>query len=355
LEYAVQASPNDARAPYYLGCLWYHLRQPEKAIEMWRCSLDRNSSYATAWRNLGLACFNKLRDADQAWTAYNKAFALDESDARVLYELDQLAKRLGHSSTDRLAKLEDHRSLVDQRDDLYIEYVTLLNLQGKHREALDAVLARRFHPWEGGEGKASGQFVLAITSLARSALGQGRWQEAIELLRQTERWPESLGEGKIAGIQENDSHYLLGLAHSLAGDSAEATEFFQRASQGRREPTAAMYYNDQPPEMIFYQGLACRQLGREDEATARFQKLVEYGKHHLADEPEIDFFAVSLPDFLVFEDSLARRNRIHCHFMMALGAAGLGNTAASESHFQKLARLDPSHVGACLYPRWHDQ
>jgi len=58
-----------------------------------------------------------------------------------------------------------------------------------------------------------------------------------------------------------------------------------------------MYYNDQPPEMIFYQGLALRKLGRLAEAQAIFTRLVDYGQAHLNDKVQMDYFAVSLPDF----------------------------------------------------------
>ena len=40
----------------------------------------------------------------------------------------------------------------------------------------------------------------------------------------------------------------------------------------------------------------------------------------------MDYFAVSLPDFLVFDDDLNGRNRIHCQYMAALGYLGLGES-----------------------------
>ena len=56
---------------------------------------------------------------------------------------------------------------MEQRDDLAIEYITLLNLQGRSEDAYDYLIRRNFHPWEGGEGKVSGQY---ITSLVESAI-----------------------------------------------------------------------------------------------------------------------------------------------------------------------------------------
>ncbi len=88
-----------------------------------------------------------------------------------------------------------------------------------------------------------------------------------------------------------------------------------------------MYYNDQPPDMIFYQGLARRKLRREQDAQSIFRRLVEYGQTHLHDEVQMDYFAVSLPDFLVFDDDLGTRNRIHCHYMMGLGWLGLQDSS----------------------------
>jgi tetratricopeptide (TPR) repeat protein len=103
--------------------------------------------------------------------------------------------------------------------------------------------------------------------------------------------------------------------------------------------------------MIFYQGLARRQLGRAAEARAIFQKLVDYGQTHLNDDVGMDYFAVSLPDFLVFDEDLSWRNRIHCHYMMALGYTGLGERAAAEQRYAEALRLDASHLGATLHQR----
>ena len=57
----------------------------------------------------------------------------------------------------------------------------------------------------------------------------------------------------------------------------------------------------------------------------------------------MDYFAVSLPDLLIWEDSLDTRNRVHCLFMLALGYAGLGDTAKSTKYLVEAASLDPNH------------
>ena len=112
-----------------------------------------------------------------------------------------------------------------------------------------------------------------------------------------------------------------------------------------------MFYNDQPPDMIFYQGKALEKLGREADATAIFNRLLEYGQSHLEDHIVIDYFAVSLPDFLVFEEDLDKRNRVHCHYMMALGFLGLGRIQDALEHMNTILALNVYHIGAIIHQK----
>lgn len=350
LHEAIEHGVEDALAPYALGNLWYARGRRDEAIACWRESVRRDPSFPTAHRNLGLALF-AAGDEDGAWEMYERAFALDQTDARVLYEFDQLAKRLRHDPEARLARLDQHPAVVERRDDLSIERIALLNRLGRHREALDAVLSRSFRPWEGGEGRVPAQFVFATCRLAERHIAAGRYAEAIELLEQTDPWPECLGEGKLAGIQENDIHSLMGAALLGLGRETEARAWLERASSGLSEPSSPMFYNDQPPEMIFFQGLALRALGRDDEARDRFDRLVAYGDKHMDDEIEIDYFAVSLPDFLIFEPDLNERNRAHCSLMRAFGLIGLGCHADAAGWIERVLEIDPANQWAAALRR----
>jgi hypothetical protein len=141
----------------------------------------------------------------------------------------------------------------------------------------------------------------------------------------------------------------LGQAHRQIGHEDIARRWFERASIGLVEPSSAQYYNDQPPEMIFYQGLALRALGDEVGAVVRFEKLIGYGQAHLNDEVAIDYFAVSLPDFLVFEADLAVKNGLHCRYMLALGYLGLGKDRLAEQEFANILQIDANHLGALVH------
>ncbi len=349
LQAAMRLNPQDARASYYLGNFWYAHHLPAEAIQAWERAHELDPAFPTALRNLGLAYFNKLGDAEAALRAYERAFQLDPSDARVFFELDQLFKKINRAPAERLANLEAHADLVERRDDLTIERISLLNLLGRHADALAILTRRAFHPWEGGEGKTTGQYVLSLVMLARQAISAGAFSRAVDLLERAQAYPHNLGEGKLYGAQENHIFTFLGMAFRGQGERKKAKACFERAASGLSEPTSALYYNDQPPDMIFYQGLARGALGRRVEANTIFRKLVKYGQTHLDDEMKVDYFAVSLPDFLVFDEDLGRRNRIHCLYMMALGQLGLGKLEDAQTLFSQVLALDANHLGASIH------
>ena len=345
LEAAAAANPEDAKAQYYLGNLWYDKRQHGAAITCWEKSVKIDEHFPTAKRNLALGYFNKLGRKEEAVTLLEEAFALDPNDSRILMELDQLYKRMQRPHSFRKEFLDRFREQINQRDDLYLEYVTLLNQLGQWEEAKKMIDVRKFHPWEGGEGKVPAQYQTARVELAKKALQGKEWDTAIALLEECYIYPNNLGEGKLQGAQENDFNYWMGCALEGKGRKAEAEGYFRAASRGLSEPCDAMYYYDQKPDKIFYQGLAWLKLGDKTEAKKRFRRLIEYGEQHLNDEVKIDYFAVSLPDLLIWEDDLDRRNRIHCHYMMGLGFLGLGDRINAEKHLGEASRLDINHQG----------
>lgn len=345
LHTAQMLNPAGARAPYYLGNLYYDKRQYELAKEYWELSIRLDAAFPTAWRNLALYYYNKEKNQKRAVESMERAFHLDETDARVFMELDQLYKAIGKSHAERLAFLDKYFSLIRLRDDLVLEYITLLNMLGCYEEAKQMLDCRIFHPWEGGEGKVPAQYQYARVEMAKLALTEEQSQKAIVLLEECLEYPSHLGEGKLYGAQENDFHYFLGCAYEQQGNLDKACECWEKATLGTQEPAAAIYYNDAKPEKIFYQGLALKKLGRDSEACSRFYKLVNYGKQHIFEKQTMDYFAVSLPDLQIWEGDLDVKNRIHCLFMLALGYAGLGEKERAESYLSEVERMDVNHQG----------
>jgi tetratricopeptide (TPR) repeat protein len=206
LECAQKTNPKDAKASYYLGNLWYDKRQYTEAVACWEKSVVIDNTFPTVLRNLSLAYFNKLNREEKALEYLEKAFNLDTTDSRILMEVDQLYKRICRPHAERLAFLEKHFDLVNQRDDVYLEYATLQNQTGNYKKAKELIDNRRFHPWEGGEGKVPAQYQTARVELAKEFISKKEYSQAIDLLLECLEYPHNLGEGKLHGAQENDFH-----------------------------------------------------------------------------------------------------------------------------------------------------
>ncbi|GAB3926890.1 tetratricopeptide repeat protein [Mucilaginibacter myungsuensis] len=351
LQTAMQLNSADAKAPYYLGNLFYDKLQYDDAIAAWEASVKLDNSFPTVLRNLAIACFNKRDEHGKAVSYFERAFALNKADARILMELDQLYKRLNYTPAKRLDLLEDNLNMTTQRDDVYLERAALYNFLGYHQTAFDQIMGRQFHPWEGGEGKASGQYIYSLVALAVECINSGRFDAAVKYLTDAQNYPHNLGEGKLYGTQENDIFYWLGRTYEGLEDADQAKAFYQKTVIGLDEPSAAIFYNDQQPDKIFYQGLAWRKLGDGVKADVIFQKLVDFGVDHLNDDIKIDYFAVSLPNLLIFDDDLNLRNRAHCFYLQGLGCLGLGDDAKAKIAFAEVLKLDACHFGA----NWHNK
>lgn len=352
LQAAVKYLDKAPMAHYYLGNLFYDKKQYERAVSHWETAVEEKEDLAEAHRNLAIAYYNKRGDGEKALKAMERACGLDPAYPRYRLEYDQLAARLNLPRELRLSALERCPELTRDRDDLYLRYITLLNCGERYEEALEALGSRRFHPWEGGEGKVSAQYRYALTGLAVRRLEEHQPGEALRLLEDTLSYPENLGEGKLPNVPDNQAHYYMGKACRMMGEEEKAREYFLLAASGPQEPAGVLYYNDQPSDFIFYQGLANLELGREKAARKSFHQLIIYGEKHLFDEAEYDFFAVSLPEIEVFQEDIRLRNEQYCNYLMALGALGLGQREKAGRLLKGILERQADYQGALAHLRF---
>ncbi len=331
------------KVSYLLGCFWYDKRQYTQAKRSWQQANSLKPNHAKTLRCLALVFFNQDRDQNKAINAMEQAYQLSSDDGRLLFELDQLYKKCGIAPDTRKRSLDSNISVTLSRDDLTTEYVTLLNLLGEYRQALDIELTHSFHPWEGGEGKITTQYVFTRLALARQAMKDHDLEIAKKHLFATLHYPENLHEGKLEGNKDNETHYLLGCIYEEEGLMEEAATQWEAATLGLLTASGAMFYYDQSPHMLLYKGLALEKLNRRAEATACFEELTSYGKSHMDDHITVDYFAVSLPDLQVFTDDLDLRNRIHCRYLIGLGAFGNKQFNIAIESFTNVLSQDPAH------------
>lgn len=349
LQAAMDSNPSDSRAPYYLGNLLYDRRRHVEAIALWERSVRLNPRFSVAWRNLGLGYFNIFKKPRRARMAYERAFHANPADARLLFEQDQLWKRMGQKPQKRLRELELHSHLVQQRDDLSIELCALYNQTGQHVKAMQLVNSRIFQPWEGGEGGPLGQHVRAQLALGRAAFAHRDLQNARAYFEHALTSPRNLGEAKHLLANQSDIHYWLGCVLAELGEKSSARSHWRAAAsfKGDFQEMKVRSFS----EMTYYSALAREKLGQNSEAKALFRQLLEYAEALEKATAKIDYFATSLPAMLLFEDDLQSRQRTTALFLQAQAQFGLGKTEQGTSLLQQVLKRDPNH--AMAYDLWN--
>ncbi len=344
LQAAIAANAGDARAPYYLGNFLNDRRRHRDAIEQWQSAVELDPAFPTAWRNLGIAYYNVEHDEKRAREAFRRARIADPGDARILYEEDQLHKRLGDDPAERFARLETRRDLVALRDDLSVELAALYNQVGRPADALALLLSRHFQPWEGGEGLVLGEYVRAQLLLGRDALVAADAERAIEHFEAADHPPQSLNEARHLLANRSNIEFWLGEAWAAAGNVERATRHWQTAERQRGDFQQMQVRN--VSEMTYWSAMALRRLGRKKEATSLFVSILDYATDLKRKTPKIDYFATSLPTMLLFEEDLQKRQHITATFLQAQALTGLGLDTEAQAALDEVQRLDRSHAGA---------
>ena len=336
--------PDDARAWAMLGHWLYFQRRHDDAIAAWLRSSELDGSDPVVWRNLAVAAFNVLDDVEQAQAHYDKARAAAPGDARLVYELDQLAKRSGASAEERLAALQCDPTAVATRDDLSIEMAQLLTATGRPQTALETLRARRFQPWEGGEGQVLAAWDEALIALARQAMEAGDASLAAVHVEQALQPIAGLGEARHLLANCSHLYLLMGDARAATGDRDAADEAWSRAAN-----SAGDFQNMAPvafSEMTYYSVLASRRLGYTAREKILVEGLEDYARSLHRTAAVVDYFATSLPTMLLFEDDLAGVQTTTAMLLDAQVLVLRGERSAARVLVDQVLEREPSRLRA---------
>ena len=335
LRAALERSPEDARAWYYLGNLLYEI-QPDGAMEAWERSRELDPSFALTHRNLGWGYYRSRDDLVAAIDSYERAIGRDGGDPRFFSELDELYERANASPERRLALFEKHHATVIQRNYSFVREIMAQVLSGNYDRAIESLRNNFFHIREGG-GEIHGVHVDAHLLRGLESLESGRAAEALEDFLQAATYPENLS----VGVPRRDRRapqvaYYTALAYRALGRGAEERSALERAA-GQQLPWGWA-------ESQYYRALALADLGRAEEAEGIFTRLIAEGERRL-EEREVDFFAK------FGEQATEEAQRAEALYILGLGRLGSGDAAGAAEALGESVALDVSNVWAGYWAR----
>ena len=172
---------------------------------------------------------------------------------------------------------------------------------------------------------------------------RGETDRAVGWLAEALAYPDNLNEGRLVGQTDNDIHYWLARSAERLGDRDEANREYRLAAEGETELSESRYYNDRPVDYLLFKALALRALGQRGEADDLLARMHRWSVDHMPKPPEKDFFAVSLPDLVVYNRDHQRDHETFCLLVDALARIGQGDFEASERIRKRILQLDPGH------------
>jgi hypothetical protein len=231
--------------------------------------------------------------------------------------------------------------MVRERDDLSIEFCSLLLAAGRYEEAAEIVEGRRFQPWEGGEGQALGIFTRIHIALAKRELEEGRPEDAVARLARVIDPPSHLGEARHLLANASDAWLAYGDALIAAGRQGDARGWWERAAtfRGDFQEMSVQTFS----ELTVFQAIAQRRLGWSQQADGLLRELEGFAQELMRSKASIDYFATSLPTMLLFEDDIQARQENRARFMMAQAAWGLGDDTTAGELLAIVLAADPNH------------
>lgn len=329
LKRALEANPSDGKAFYYLGNILYD-KQPEKAVECWKKSVENDPKLAIAFRNLGWAYYRYYKDYNQAISWYEKAMSLNPDDAIYYSELDNLYELNNSPVEKRLALFDGKNEIVKKRDDAFVRQITVLTLAGKPDKSVEYLKDKKFSYRE-GNSRVREVIIDAQLSLGIKYLIEKDYQKALDHFLAAQIPDEEAGSAR-SGNRDIQVNYFIGKAYAALKNGDKAKEYFSLAAEAEGRTSI----------MSYYKGLSFKELKRKKDAEDIFNELIETGDKRLNPDSEEnkDFFAI-------FGEREAEQTRQSmAHTLRGLGYKGLGKTKDAKADLTKAVELSVGNLWA---------
>ena len=330
LKHAICTLHEAPMANYYLGCLFYDRFRYDEAIKCWENTIHTLPDYANAYRNLGIAYFDKRHDARSARICMERAFELKKSDARILYELQQLLKNMSVSNEERMVLYQSNYQTMLLRDDCYLDYITLCCMKGDYKEAIEMASSRTFHIYEGGEGKITRQHAW-MHVLYGNLLAKTEPSAAENIYKNGLIIPKTYGEAKSIFAQESHIYYYLAELFTKSGRSIEAQKAYIEAA----------VYKSTVSELSLFRALALQRLHQFSEAQSILAEMIELGDYKLQNSDLYAYFGVGSPTPMPFEYDIRKINQMEGYILKAYAYLGLGMQSEALTNAQNARALYP--------------
>ena len=327
----ISDNTKSANAHYYLGCLYYDRFRYDDAKDEWEKCVALDKTHGKAYRNLALYYFDKAKNGALAKECLENALKYKSDDPRLLLEYQQLLKNMNVSIEQRLEVYDKYPELLSKRDDCYLDKLTLLSQQGKYEEAINMAKVKRFHIYEGGEGKLTKQHAWMHVLFGKELLEKGELDRAEEIFENGINMPKSYGEAKTFFNQEAHIYYYLSALYEKMGENERAKEALEKASE----------YKAAVSEISLFRALALYKLGEKDSADKVLSEMLESAQNLIDNCDLRTYYGVGSPSPMPFENDIVKQNTLNGSILKAYALYGMNKPVEAEECIRTAESFDP--------------
>ncbi len=332
LGFAIDTCKDAGKACYYLGSLYYDRFRYEEARDIWEEGLKRDNTQGKIWRNLSLYYFDKAGNGEKAKECLENALKFKGDDPRLLLEYEQLLKNMNYSVEERLNVYGMYPELLAERDDCYLDKLTLISQTGDFEKAIGMAKAKRFHIYEGGEGKLTKQHAWMHVLYGNVLTKEENFEKAEQIYMDGVNMPKSYGEAKTFFNQEAHIFYFLGALYEKMGEAEKAENAYKEAS----------VYKAAVSEISLFRALALNKIGQEAEAKAVLDEMLSVAENFIVNKDLRSYYGVGSPSPMPFEYDIEKNNLIEGNILKAFALLGYGKKDEAEKAIDEARKLSPT-------------
>jgi len=238
---------------------------------------------------------------------------------------------MNFTPTERLAVYEDFPDLLKERDDCYLDKLTLVSQTGDFEGAIEMARIKRFHIYEGGEGKLTKQHAWMHVLYGKELMEEGNVDKAETIFRNGINMPASYGEAKTFFNQEAHIFYFLGTLFEKENKNDEALEAFREAS----------VYKAAVSEISLFRALALMKLGQTEEADSVLDEMLSVAENFIVNKDLRTYYGVGSPSPMPFEYDIEKNNLTDGYILKAYALLGQGKTTEAKEAIEQARKIKP--------------
>ena len=218
-QWAAAQQPNDWKAKYYLGLIYWGMQRNADALRMWSECGDQ-PDYAPAY--ISRALLETRSDAQKAQADLERAYSTGKSDWRTAYHLANYY--LEAKMNDKALPVATAAAAEFPKEDAVRILLARTYLSNsKFEEAYGVLEKASILPYE-GQSDVHQLYVESLLAQALVEMKKGSYQEAVQRLETSRDYPERLGTGKPADPDYRIQDYLEVFCYEKMNMAAKAEE-----------------------------------------------------------------------------------------------------------------------------------